>query len=543
MGRCTAAVNERSGVLRQGGEIGTCFEFEISRATAPKSCTQGCMPAPPSVGASSAGLRYQVRYFWRHALPMLYDTHIAKVVVEHRDVETVDDVVVYYAAPGVNDAGSLVTVDFTQLKFHVAETGAVDQDAVVDPSWTGTKSSLLKRFSDAWLDLRADHPGSRLNLVTNWPWNTASPLRPHLRDGGRLDDAFWEKGPKSEVGAIRSQWQTTTGLGDDDYRAFISALRISSSAVSQADAEERLRDRCQLAGLVAIDPSVDWSPYDDLGKRLIESGRTEHTPESLRQLMIDQKLVREDQVPPFRSTFAVCAFPRFRHVPETEGACVVDLTDLFNGRDATSEDVWRTGIRQRVEAVMPAVEKLAQPVHVALDVHLSIAWYAGSLLNPKSGIPVTLRQRTKGKGVQLWDVSTARRPEGAPEWAITPESVGDGADLAVVISVTHDAFLDSKRSLANTSVGTVLHLSLPRVGPASIVDGGHARWLADEVVRIVRDQAAKSRPARTHIFPATPASLMFLIGQEAQAIGPTTVYEFAFGDPSRKYQPGMTTDS
>ena len=81
-----------------------------------------------------------------------------------------------------------------------------------------------------------------------------------------------------------------------------------------------------------------------------------------------------------------------------------------------------------------------------------------------------------------------------------------------------------------------------RIKPASIVDGGHARWLADEVVRVVRDQAAKSRPARTHIFPAAPVtSLMLLIGEEAQAIGPTTVFEFAFGDPSRKYRRGMSS--
>lgn len=501
------------------------------------------MPAPPAVGASSAGLRYQVRYFWRQALPMLYANHVAKVVVEHRDVDAVDDVVVYYTPPGVNDAGARVEVDFTQLKFHVAETGAVDHDAIVDPNWTGTKAPLLKRFSDAWLELRTDTPKARLNLVTNWPWSTSSVIRAHLRDGGRLDDAFWEKGPKSEVGAIRSKWQATTGLPDDEFRAFIGALRISSSAVSQADAEERVRDRCQLAGLVAMDPSLDWSPYDDLGKRLIEGGRTEHTPESLRRLMVEQKLVREDQVPPFRSTFAVCAFPRFRHVPETEGVCVVDLTELFNGRYAKSDDVWSTSIRDRVEAAMPEVEKLPQPVQVALDAHLSIAWYAGTRLNPKSGISVALRQRTKGMPVQIWDVSTPRRPEGAPEWTVRIETTGDGADLGVVISVTHDALEDAKRSLAGSSVGSVLHLSLPRVGPASIVDGGHARWLADEVVRIVRDHVAKLRPARTHIFPATPASLMFLIGQEAEAIGPTTVYEFAFGDPGRKYQPGMTTDS
>lgn len=473
---------------------------------------------------------------------MLYDHHVAKVVVEHRDVDAVDDVVVYYSPPGVNDAGSLVDVDFTQLKFHVAETGAVDHEVIVDPNWTSTKASLLKRFADAWLAFRTKHPSSRLNLVTNWPWSTTSPLRTHLRDGGRLDDAFWDKGPKSQVGIIRDQWRAATGLGDGDFRSFINALRLSSSGVSQADAEERLRDRCQLAGLVAIDPSVDWSPYDDLGKRLIESGRTEHTPDSLRKLMIEQKLVRE-KVPPFQSTFAICSFPRFRYVPEAEGACVVDLTDLFNGRSAKSDEVWSNAIRQRVEAVLSDIEKLPQPVHVALDAHLSIAWYAGTLLNPKSGIPIVLRQRTRGNPPQLWNVSTARRPEGAPAWALTLETVGDGVDLAVVISVTHNALEDAKRCITGSSVGEVLHLSLPSMGPSSILDGGHARWLADEVVRIVRDQAAKSRPMRTHFFPATPASLMFLVGQESQAIGPITVYEFAFGDSSRKYFPGMTSDA
>src|SRR5262245_24864325 len=114
-------------------------------------------PLPPPIGAASAGLRYQVRYFWRCALPMLYEGHVSKVVVEHRDVTAVDDVVVYYA-PGVNDGGSLVDVDFTQLKFHVAENGAVDHDAIVDPDWTSTKQPLLKRFCDAWLAIRGGHP-------------------------------------------------------------------------------------------------------------------------------------------------------------------------------------------------------------------------------------------------------------------------------------------------------------------------------------------------------------------------------------------------
>jgi hypothetical protein len=33
----------------------------------------------------------------------------------------------------------------------------------------------------------------------------------------------------------------------------------------------------------------------------------------------------------------------------------------------------------------------------------------------------------------------------------------------------------------------------------------------------------------------------FLLGQQADALGPTTVYEFDFNNPSRRYTPGMAS--
>lgn len=475
---------------------------------------------------------------------MLYDTHVAKVVIEHRDIDALDDVVVYYAPPGVNDGGTAIGADFVQLKFHVAQSGVVDHEAVIDPAWTGTKEPLLKRFARAWTELRASHPKSRLKLMTNWPWDTASPVRARLRDGGHLDDEFFEKGPRSAVGKIRRKWQEVCDLGASDFLAFARTLRFSTSAVSQGEAGDWLRDRCHAAGLVVPDPSLEWSPYDDLGKRLIETGRTEHTPESLRKLMAEQQLLRQ-ATPPFQSTFAVRSFRRFAHVPETEGRCVVDLTDLFKDRRPEHEGVWAGEIKQRIDGSVGALEQLKQPVHVALDAHLSIAWYAGTVLNSKSGVAVALRQQVKGKGVQLWDVSAPRRPADAPDWNPTPVELGDGSELAVVVSVTHDALEDAMRSIASSlpAVGAILHLRLPTVGSASIVDGGHARWLADGFVGLVRAEAARRRPGRIHLFPASPASLMFLLGQEAAALGPTTVHEFSFGDPARAYRPGMSTDS
>jgi hypothetical protein len=499
---------------------------------------------PPAVAATSAGLRYQVRYFWHKAIPLLYPkTTVKKVVIEHKGIEAVDDVVVYYDPPGVNDrrTGALCTADFHQLKFHVALTGSVTEEALRDPAWTGTSESLLKRFADAWRRLRIEHPHARLHLVTNWPWHPDCKLAPLIRDG-RIADRFFELGPSSAVGRIRAAWQADTGLDDDDFRAFIQALCISTSAASQAEADERLSERCLAAGLVPPDPQVNWSPYDELGKRLVEDGRLEFTPAGLRELVEAQKLVAKDE-PAFNSTFAVRSFSFQAYVPETEGACPVDLTDCFNGRVPVDDAVWSGAIRDRLHDALPLIAKLKVPVQVALDAHISIAWYVGHLLNAKAGIPILLRQRTKNRPPALWDVSRPVRPQGSDAWlSATPHRVGDGNELAIVVSVTHSALDDAKRTVAALPViGNVLHFSVPTPGSYAIRDGAHARWLADELVRVAHDAVAGLGPSRIHLFLACPASLAFLLGQEANSLGPTTAYEFPFGEPSRAYRPGMST--
>jgi len=126
----------------------------------------------------------------------------------------VDDVVVYYAPPGINDGGARVDVDFTQLKFHVAQTGMVDHDVVIDPDWTGTKKSLLKRFCEAWLEIRASHrqrspqsgdqtgpgvpqaPFDRTS-ETEDTWTTHSSRRARIRN--RKIRAMWQAVCESET--------------------------------------------------------------------------------------------------------------------------------------------------------------------------------------------------------------------------------------------------------------------------------------------------------------------------------------------------------
>ena len=231
-------------------------------------------------------------------------------------------------------------------------------------------------------------------------------------------------------------------------------------------------------------------------------------------------------------------------VPDPAGLALppLDLTDLFNGRYPSHEDVWSLDIPQRVAAFWPALAYLPQPLVFALQTHLSIGWYLGTLLNPKRGFKVNVSQRTNA-GEIVWDLARAQPPNANEGWLVTVEPLNRGQDLALVVSVTHDARVDAKRVIDTLAlpIGRLAHASLTEPGPDAVVDGGHARWLADALARQVRELVVVDSPRRLHVFAACPVGLMLLFGQRADAWGPTTVYEFAFEDGSRSYFPGMAS--
>ena len=231
-------------------------------------------------------------------------------------------------------------------------------------------------------------------------------------------------------------------------------------------------------------------------------------------------------------------------VPDPSGVALppLDLTDLFNGRYPIHENVWNRDIPQRVAELLPALADLLQPLLLALQTHLSIGWYLGTLLNPKRGFSVNVSQRTNA-GEIVWDLSRAQPPNDDRGWLLTEEPLNRGQDLALVVSVTHDAQVDAKRAIDNLAlpIGRLAHASLTEPGPDAVVDGGHARWLADALARQVRELVVADPPGRLHVFAACPVGLMLLLGQRADSWGPTTVYEFAFEHGSRSYFPGMAS--
>ena len=494
----------------------------------------------PAIAAGQEGARYQYRFFWHEALPMLYvdPPRVEKVVMEHRGVAAVDDVVVYYTTPGVADAARLVRIDYYQLKFHVAQSKCIAASDLIDPAFTSTTQSLLWRFAESWKALRAGGTNIRLTFVTNWSWCADDPLPPLIRDSGALHDDFLDCSAGSKIGKVRASWRAhLTLLEDEEFAAFIHELRLCTRAVSQSQAEEWLADRCDLAGLRRPNAAENHSPYDDLAGRLLAQGRREFTRDELAEL-VERENLRVSKEPPFRSTCAIRSFQRFALVPETDARLIVDLTALFRGRDPVNDEVWSKTVRERLEEVLPQIDQLPKPVQVALDTHLSIGWFAGTLLDAKAGIPILLRQKGYGT-VALWDTDAPKARSG-DGWQIATERLGETTDLALAISITHDVAAEARAFAVSAGMGSFVHARLSTPGGAAIKDGGHAVWLADELVSAVREIVRDKKAPRVHIFPACPVAFAFLLGQRSAALGPVTMYEYGFGT-SKTYRPGMST--
>jgi len=271
-----------------------------------------------------------------------------------------------------------------------------------------------------------------------------------------------------------------------------------------------------------------------------------------RQFYLDQPgvLVELQPPPPSPSASApangslvvIRSFPPQAPDPGHRALPPLDLTDLFSDRDPIHEEAWSTEIPQRIAQVLPTLASLPQPLLLALHTHLSIAWYLGTKLTPKVGMCVLLRQRTSA-GEVIWDGTKPKEPPEASRWLVSEVTLNRGDDLALVVSVARPALADVERSIHAQAlpVRRLLHVQLPEISQSAIEDGSHARWLVDALVREAVRLVQADLPPRIHLFPACPVALAFLLGQQAEALGPTTVYEFPFNNPSRSYSPGMTS--
>lgn len=488
------------------------------------------------VGARTEGDVYQGLFFWRQAADLLRpNSLVERVVLEHDDADGVDDVAVFYRAPGVNAGGWLASADYFQLKYHVDNRDGYSADALIDPSFINAKASLLQRFYKAYTQLsKQERVPFRLHLASNWRWKDDDKLASLLREyDGELPRKFFDDGAKGDLGKIREKWRAHLKLDTDAFTAFAQTLRVQLDHFGRRDFKAYVHATLEAAGLRT--PSADRAacPYESLVQQFLMNGPHSFEEAEFRALcQREGLLVDAGAKPPRPLAIGVRSFMRFAERLESEVDDLVCVSPNFNGRHLAQSGSWEASAAQ-VCAFLGDEERRARlrslDSVVALECHGSFALLAGWELSRNSGVRVAPLQKPN---LDVWRPTESAT--AGPTWAApqTIEKNADAEDVAICLSVTHDARGDVETYLASANATAVRRLVVltPEGGPSpqSIKGPDHANQLAAALPALLKS-ARPNRRARVHMFFACPNALMFFIGQQREALGRLALYEFDFG--------------
>ena len=472
-------------------------------------------------------------------------TNVAQVGYEISDVRHFDDIAVIYSEPILDAHGASISADYYQIKWHVDGSGAITSDALTDPSFIGSKStSLLQRLHEAAETAPSGDECARFNLVTTWGIDYRDRLAKLVsgRDGELRLDVLFEQ---ERFYRLAQQWSDHLGIDLEDLRKVLSRLRLCAPSVKLDQLTRLLGDSLSNVGLIPIEHGGRSSPYDSLVERLLSEGKHYFTAEDFQNICEREGLWVGDESTDETHLVGIRSFTRFAEHMEDEVDSLLDLVDLFEGRQITSPEHWNSEVGPRIrEFISKSVVSLGR-CQLNLSSYSSVAFAAGYELDPKAGTQVSLIQNTSA-GRAVWEVQPDLQATGTSWWKVSEVEVNAGAgDVGIVLSVTHDALPEVLEYVRDyvPELGRMLIFRIePEIGPMSVVDGNHAWYLAQETVRVVRGwrpAGASNRPL--HVFGAAPNGLVFFLGRLARSLGAIQLYEHAFdSDWPARYQRSLS---
>ena len=472
-----------------------------------------------AISAQRDGLDYQARFFWLCALKLRTGDLVETVTLETDAVKVVDDVSVTYGGNGILDrfTGGYVSTDYYQLKYHVDQGSAFSWEALLDPSFTRTKESLLKRFHKAYESLLRKGEPFRLNLVSNWHWDHRDPMAKYLREG-RLHEGFYEGGNASRIGKVRWKFMEELDVSEGELVSFLSCLRLDLGKGLE-DLAQRLEPELKLAQLKPLDLQTSAVEYDDLAWKLFRQGSNTFDRPIFEEIVEREKL--RAPIPEQCSEISICTMPQMARRPRDVQAAHLDLTDLFEGRFPKDPSAWDRAIPQKVADFLlgEPVCELPQPLHLFFDCHLSIAFLAGNLFDPKFGIRIVPAQKSPLKGYEFWPPSVQSADDDL--WVL-PEHGEIGTEVVIGVSVTHPIEQHLFPYLQTGGFGAaerLLFAPSAGIGHNSIREPEQA-WLLGQSLGTKLRKILPAACRKMHFFYAGPAALAYILGNHLRHVTP-----------------------
>lgn len=497
-----------------------------------------------AVAVRREGDSFQARIFWRQALNLLDPRSPVVKVGFEVGPKGFDDVWTSYAperAP-LDYQGKPILREHTQCKWHVTVNDFGHAD-LVEPDWINASTfSLLQRARNAQEAHAKSGEGVLFKLLTNWRVAQGDQLRTLISQKSkalRLDKLFDGSTDKSATGRVRKLWREHLAIDDDELRVLARTLAVHTDMTSLEEHRQYLDLLLELRGLRRVPASESSFIYDDIAFQWLAQGRLDFDRTEFREACRREGLFEKDSSSP--EVFGVKSFEHAFDRLENRCTVVLDLIPHFDERAIRAQQDWAKDIYPRLKDFLISAGKNNQALRLVLDAHATLAYAAGSILNIKSGREIELEQRTVGTNV--WCVGDMPSNPAWPKWDFSEEAgAPGGADLAVVVSLTHDALGAVRAHVASAlpAVGKIL-VARPDGGSSakSVSCGEHAFELAEALVRQI--VASRSGVAPVHLFIAAPNVFTFFLGQRQPGLGRTTLYEFDFeGAQGGGYRPSLS---
>ena len=494
-----------------------------------------------AIVARRKGDEYQARFFWLKLLELRTNDYVESVTLESDQVSFVDDVVVSYCEP-IKDwlTGKRVIRDLFQCKYHMTQRDAFTHENLIDPRFINCKTSMLKRLYDAYLKLSEElgPDAFRLYIVSNWHWDYQDAVAEHLHEE-MLRPTFYEKGPQSKRGMVRSKWAEHLSISQEKLSAFLNTVRFNFGK-NLTDLAREMQPLLKLAGLQPIDLTVTNIVYDDLTWKFFGQGHNSFDKGSFDQMIRAEKLIAPP--PTDHSEISIQSFAQFARRPRDLQAAHLDLCGFFDGRFPKDNSYWKKEIPEQISAFMlnEDLSNMAQPIHLFFDCHLSIAFLAGHLISPKHGIQIIPTQK-RGSGYALWAQNAPDTNDGL--WQF--KTVGAiNKELILGISVTHQIQTHLQPYLETENLNDLPQILVCPTGgadPRAVCDGEHAWQLGRQLAKRLREMLPHTCH-KIHLFFAGPVALGYILGHTLRGITSLTqLYEYDF-DKERdmlRYYPSL----
>jgi hypothetical protein len=462
---------------------------------------------PDIPGRSPSGVRlegddYQHLVTLNEVLRAIRGNGVTAVTVEASDAGNVDDIVLHSRnAPA----------RYTQVKHAVDAQTPVSSGWMTTPSRKG-RMSLLQRFHASWAQLGGIDGRPYLQLVTD---RDIDPDDPIMKMIDRRSSLVVPAVRDSSLNGERSAWAGHLGVSEAELLAFLGCLRFVTGR-SMAGERELAELQLYALGLASDQGAVDSGTA--LVREWVQERERTIATGDLRA-MVEDRIGRAGQP---GALFVVEGIDDDLAAPQADVAArfveLYDGDEPFSRRQLQTPADWQTTVWPRLEAAAHQLrDKGRSRVVVAGQMRLPMWFGAGCALREVLGFNVSTLQRH-----QIW---TSDEPGGPPQLAADLRHVGDGPDLAVVVSIAADATSEVTTYLSEVPVGRMLALA-PASGAhaESVPDGPAAAALAlaiRDAVRTYLDGATDE----IHLFLAAPAGLALLLGHRWNALRPTVVYE------------------